>query len=1070
MRKPNNREITENSFGLYFLLATLLTVLLLLILISTGTNTLRFYNNLKCFWDGHTLLHAAREHHMEMRLFWQQSPQYYPVAEKDCPVTTYLNDFQNQVTHLPVLYQQVSRLKEQHHQLHLLLQDKDISRHQTALTVAAGEFLHQLEQIDQQIQELFHNALQQNRYLLLFLLAAALTIASTVIVLFLLFKRRVKQELALPLQRIYYSLDQTLHEQASSCTGNGKDLINHLEQVIRFVALHYYRDEAFFAASFQKWIENTAIEHTDPTRPATSVLELLLQSQLINSGSFYQLDPWTGRLKRTTAVATSPDLPAEIGPGEGLVGECLRSGKLMLARQSADLWAGHTAPTQHLALAMPVGQGRVDGVFFLLVQQDAFTDQDHLLRFFQRLSRHINLVLENARRRAEQERLLSELSRQADLAARRLAHVEAVLQSSQGGIATLDDAGHITAWSRGAALITGHRAKEAIGKSCREILQHRNNSGQLLCDTPHCPAQRARTGSMIDGAEYLIGHADGHLLPIKSSVALVQAAGDSPAEVVLVFQDMTAHYQMLHELEQANHAKSEFLAVMSHELRTPLNAIIGFGDLLATTPDLPPEKLQRFANNIVRAGQHLLSLVNDVLDLAKIEAGHSEWLKEPFLLGSVLENAISLLKERAASTNVTLLLEQDASLPEVMVGDERKFKQIIYNLLHNAIKFSPSGGRVGLTACQQAEQLVIQIWDEGPGIPEDKLALIFQPFVQADDLYSRRQQGSGLGLAVVQRLVQLAGGTVEAANRPEGGAVFTVTLPLGQTIDRPAASTVLASPSPPAPADPNARSTEGLCLIVEDDPGAAELLQNFFQQLGYQTCWASDAQSARQLLDSLAPSLLTLDILLPGEAGWQLLLDLRSQPRWNHLPIIVISVLPEKKKGLVLGADEFLIKPVQQEELYLAVQRALNKRQASNNAVSSTARVLIIDDEPSITEVISEYLRARGLESRTAYSVAGGLQQALHWQPDLIILDLVMPDGGGFEFLTRRYDYPSLRDIPVLVLTARVLSDQERQMLSGLTRGVFNKAELFQPAFWEQVMRVLRQTDTHRPPPAASDF
>ncbi|MBE3582438.1 MAG: response regulator [Thermoanaerobacteraceae bacterium] len=658
----------------------------------------------------------------------------------------------------------------------------------------------------------------------------------------------------------------------------------------------------------------------------------------------------------------------------------------------------------------------------------------------------------------------AEAKKQAEVAATQLGHIQAVLYCSPDGICTLDREHTITTWNQGAEKITGYPARETLGRKCREILRHTLPNGEPLCGTSGCALCRAFQGEHVEGLEVYITSRDGRVVPLQISAAPVEVPGRETGEIVQVFHDLTALKTQMAAVERANQAKSEFLATMSHELRTPLNAVIGFGELLREESARLNERQARYASNIVTAGQHLLSLINDILDLSKVEAGKATWEEGPFNPVELLQNAASLLRERVEEAGLQMELDLSPTLPTSAYGDERKLKQVVYNLLANAIKFTPAGRKIGLRAASEGDRLQVSVWDEGIGLPPDKLEAIFQPFYQIDTGPARRYPGTGLGLAIVKQFIELGGGTIQAANRPGGGACFTFTLPVRQVGDTvvigrlggagaEAAATAAGTVTPIESRRPPA--SKGMALIIEDDAGLAALFCSYLEEMGYAPQVARDAQETFACLERERPSLITLDILLPGESGWDILVALQQHEDWRSIPVIIISVLPEKEKGMALGAAAYLVKPVDQEKLYFTVAQVLSRQGSAPRAGEGAPRVLIVDDEPSAVEIMTGYLQARGLNIAWAYSAVTGLARAVQWQPDVIILDLLMPEASGFEFLHQKEQNPAIRSIPVIVLTVKSLTPEERQYLARCTSAVYSKVDLFKGEFLEQLQKVI---------------
>ncbi|MEW6132502.1 MAG: response regulator [Pseudomonadota bacterium] len=515
--------------------------------------------------------------------------------------------------------------------------------------------------------------------------------------------------------------------------------------------------------------------------------------------------------------------------------------------------------------------------------------------------------------------------------------------------------------------------------------------------------------------------------------------------------------------EESNRMKTEFLANMSHELRTPLTAIIGFSEILRDGLAGPVSPRQRdYAGEILASGQHLLELINDILDLTKVEAGRMVLELAPADLRTLLAASLSIVREKAQAHRIALEMEAEQALGEVLL-DERKFKQITYNLLSNAVKFTPDGGKVRLSARQVAREeipvdslsakyghyLEICVSDTGPGIsPEDQKRL-FQSFVQLDSGLARQYEGTGLGLALVKRLAELHGGAVSVDSAPGKGTRFSVWLPY-----RDASAEAPEDAQPPSGGEA-ALQQGSLVLIVEDDPYAARLISHQLQEAGMSSVTVPTGEAALSRLEKAPrPDLITLDILLPGMDGWELLAELKRRSGLGDIPVVIISIVADREKGLSLGAAGVLQKPFTRKDLASSLL-AMDLGHADG-----PIKVLAIDDDPSVLALIRSHLEDKPIEIQCARNGMQGLEMARATPPDLIILDLMMPGMDGFEVAEALRRDEITAQIPILVLTAKLLTSEDRARLNGQVERIMQKSDFNHGSFIMEVHRALARSRT----------
>jgi len=479
-------------------------------------------------------------------------------------------------------------------------------------------------------------------------------------------------------------------------------------------------------------------------------------------------------------------------------------------------------------------------------------------------------------------------------------------------------------------------------------------------------------------------------------------------------------------LEDANRHKSVFLANMSHELRTPLNAIIGFSELLtdAQNGQFDEATRKRFLSQILTSGRHLLGLINDILDLSKVEAGQMELRLQTLSVADSVDQVVKTVEPLVAKKSISLT--STVAGAGDMLADAGKVKQMLLNLVSNAIKFTPEGGSVTIGAVRIKETIEISVTDTGIGISESDLKSIFREFHQVDFGPGRKHEGTGLGLALTKRFALLHGGDVRAASRPNKGSVFTLSLPVRAGVP-PATETMAAA----------AKNGSGpIVLVVEDDPAAAELLTRQLSAAGYRTEVARTGNEALARARELQPAAITLDIILPEVDGWEIMTRLKSDATTSGIPIVVVSVVDNPELGLALGAIDYFVKPVDTGALIKRLNRFDFMRHSGKNEV----RVLVVDDDAANRIWLTQALEPAGF---TVFEASGGreaIELAKANQPDCVLLDLMMPEVTGFDVVEELRADERTRETPIMVVTAMTLTDADKRLLNGrvsqiLTRG-----------------------------------
>lgn len=512
-----------------------------------------------------------------------------------------------------------------------------------------------------------------------------------------------------------------------------------------------------------------------------------------------------------------------------------------------------------------------------------------------------------------------------------------------------------------------------------------------------------------------------------------------------------AHDQAL----RANLTKSQFLANMSHELRTPLNAIIGYSELLMDEArELGEPMLAEDLQKINRSGNHLFALINDILDISKIESGKMDLYYEPYMVEDVIEDVMATLRPLLERSGNELKLTIASG---EMTTDVTKLRQILINLLTNAIKFTQNG-TIHFEICQEAREglpgYAFIVTDTGIGISKEQLDQLFQPFVQADNSTTRKYGGTGLGLSISQRFCEIMDGRIDVVSEPGAGSTFTCWLPA-----KPAKLLAMALTEPEESmaredameelAMPEVQAGEAgvSILFIDDEPDNRILIERLLAGESWRLAFSTNGRDGLRMARALKPQVICLDILMPSMDGWAVLAELKSDPELADIPVVILSLTDDRQLGYSLGAAEYLTKPVNRNRLIEVMDRFIVDREHHS--------VLVIEDDETTSEMMTRMLHREGYKARKADNGRLALAQLEVEQPDLILLDLMMPEMDGFEFIAQLRNDEQLGRIPVIVLTAKTITAEDRNKLNGLVKDIIQKGSFNRSQLLEEIKACL---------------
>ena len=572
-------------------------------------------------------------------------------------------------------------------------------------------------------------------------------------------------------------------------------------------------------------------------------------------------------------------------------------------------------------------------------------------------------------------------------------------------------------------------SKSTVGEATRsgEVVVVNNTAlaSSLHKPNPLLPETKAETAIPLRISNRIIGALDIQSTEIdafsEDDIAILQLLTDQIAVGIDNARSYNMAQQAVEEMREVDRLKSQFLANMSHELRTPLNSIIGFARVILKGIDGPTTELQQQdLTAIFNSGQHLLGLINDILDLSRIEAGKMELTFDEVniadLVSSVMSTAAGLVKDKP----IKLKPEMAENLPLVR-ADAMRVRQVLINFLSNAAKFTEEGEIVVKAYLEELDKgqpaVTISVTDTGPGIAEEDQVKLFQPFSQVDASLTRKVGGSGLGLSICHHLIQMHNGRIGVNSAPGKGSTFYFSIPVAQ-------------------GKPQDEQESGrVILAIDDDPQIISLYKRYLEPKGFQVIGLSDPAKAKERVKELKPFAITLDIMMPGYDGWQVLTDLKSSSETRDVPVVVCSIVEDEEKGFSLGAADYLVKPILEEDLLSALDRL--------NGDGSIREVLVIDDDPNDLRLLGKMLAEQGkYKAILAEGGPAGWNSIKSKSPHAIVLDLFMPEMDGFTILEQLRKDENLRDIPVIVITGADLTSEQQKQLESLGQRLLQKSSL----------------------------